>query len=35
MQPLKMKQFANLKWSVAVLIAIASVMISVGTASQA
>lgn len=35
MQPLKMKQFANLKWSVAALIAIASVMILVGTASQA
>jgi plastocyanin len=35
MQPLKMKQFANLKWSVAVLIAIVSVMILVGTASQA
>ena len=35
MQPLKMKQFANLKWSVAVLIAIASVMIFVGTSSQA
>ncbi|HYL99757.1 MAG TPA: cupredoxin family copper-binding protein [Blastocatellia bacterium] len=35
MQPLKVKQFANLKWSVAVLIAIASVMILAGTASQA
>jgi plastocyanin len=35
MQPLKIKQFANLKWSVAVLIAIASVMILAGTASQA
>ncbi len=35
MQQLKMKQFANLKWSVAFLIAIASVMILVGTASQA
>lgn len=35
MQPLKMKQFNNLKWSVAVLIAIASVMILVSTASQA
>ena len=35
MQPLKMKQFANLKWSVAVLIAIVSVMILVSTASQA
>jgi len=32
---LKMKQFANFKWSVAVLIAIASVMILVGTVSQA
>jgi hypothetical protein len=29
------KQFANLKWRVAVLIAIASVVISVGTVSQA
>lgn len=35
MQPLKMKQFNNLKWSVAVLVAIASVMILVSTASQA
>ena len=35
MQPLKMKQFVSLKWSVAVLIAIASVMILVSTASQA
>ena len=35
MQPLKMKQFNNLKWSVAVLIAIASVMILVSSASQA
>ena len=35
MQPLKMKQFANLKWSVSVLIAIVSVMILVSTASQA
>lgn len=35
MLPLKMKQFANFKWSVAVLIAIASVMILVGTVSQA
>jgi plastocyanin len=35
MQPLKVKQFANLKWSVAGLIAIASVMILAGTASQA
>jgi plastocyanin len=35
MQSLKMKQFANFRWSVAVLIAIASVMILVGTVSQA
>ena len=35
MQPLKMKQIVNFKWSVAVLIAIASVMILVSTASQA
>jgi plastocyanin len=35
MQPLKVKQFANLKWSVAVLIAIASVMILAGPASHA
>ena len=35
MQSLKMKQFTNVKWSVAVLSAIASVMIFVGTASQA
>lgn len=35
MQPLKLKQFANFKWSVAALIAIASVMILVGTVSQA
>ena len=35
MQPLKMKQFANFNWSVAVLIAIASLMILVGTVSQA
>ena len=35
MQPLTVKQFANLKWSVAVLIAIASAMILMGTASQA
>ena len=35
MQPSKMKQFANLKWSVAALIAVASAMILVGTASQA
>jgi plastocyanin len=35
MRPLKMKQIVNFKRSVAVLIAIASVMILVGTASQA
>ena len=35
MQPLKMKQVANLKWSVAVLFAIASIMILVSPASQA
>ena len=35
MQPLKMTQFANIKWSVAGLIAVTSVMILVGTASQA
>ena len=35
MQPLTVKQFANLKWSVAVLIAIASAMILMDTASQA
>ena len=35
MQPLKLKQIVNFKWSVAVLIAIASVMILVSTASQA
>lgn len=35
MQAWKMKQFANVKWSVAILIAIASVMILVSTASQA
>ena len=35
MQPMKMKQVANIKWSVAVLIAIASAMILVSTASQA
>ena len=35
MQALKMQQFANVKGSVAVLIAIASVMILVGTVSQA
>ena len=35
MHSLKMNQFANFNWSVAALIAIASVMILVGTASQA
>ena len=35
MQQLKMKQFANLKLSIAVLIAIASVMIFASTASEA
>ena len=35
MQPLKVKQIVNFKWSIAVLIAIASVMILVSTASQA
>jgi plastocyanin len=35
MQSSKMKQFANFKWSVVALMAIASVMILVGTASQA
>lgn len=35
MQPLKVKQIVSLKWSVAFLIAIASVMILAGTASQA
>ena len=35
MQQLKIKQFADPKWSVAVLIAIASLMSLVGTASQA
>jgi plastocyanin len=35
MQLLKVKQIGNLKWSVAFLIAIASVMILAGTASQA
>ena len=35
MQPLKMKQVANFKWSAAVLIAIASLMILAGTVSQA
>ena len=35
MQPLKMKQFANLKWRVAILIAVASVMILISPISQA
>jgi plastocyanin len=35
MQPLRMKHIGNLKWSVAFLIAIASVVILAGTASQA
>ena len=35
MQKLKIKQFADPKWSVAVLIAVASLMIFVGTTSQA
>jgi plastocyanin len=35
MQQLRMKQFANFRWSVAVLIAIASVVILAGTVSQA
>ena len=35
MQTFKMKQFANFKWSVAVLTAVASLMILVGTVSQA
>ena len=35
MQPLKMKQFANVKWSVAVLIAVTSVMILLSLTSQA
>jgi plastocyanin len=35
MQQLRIKQFADFKWSVAVLIAIASVMILAGTVSQA
>lgn len=35
MQSLKLKQFANSKWSVAVLMAIASLMILVSTSSQA
>lgn len=35
MQPLKMNQFASLKWKVAVLIAVASVMILIGPTSQA
>jgi len=35
MQPLKVKQFADLKWNVAVLIVVTSVMILVSTISQA
>src|SRR5262245_45987525 len=35
MQQSKMKQFVNFKWSVAVLVATASVMILAGTVSQA
>ena len=35
MQPLKMEQFANLKWKVAILIAVATVMIWVSPTSQA
>jgi plastocyanin len=35
MQPLKLKQIVNFKWSIAVLVAISSVMILVSTASQA
>jgi plastocyanin len=35
MQQLKMKQFANLKWHVAILIAVASVMILISPVSQA
>jgi plastocyanin len=35
MQSLKMKQFANLKWHVATLIAVASVMILISPTSQA
>ena len=35
MQPLKMKQFASLKWNVAILIAVASVMILISPTSQA
>ena len=35
MQPLRMKHVGNLKWSFAFLIAIASVMMLAGTASQA
>ena len=35
MQPMKVKQFADLKWNVAVLIVVTSVMILVSTISQA
>ena len=35
MQPFKVKQFSDLKWSVAVLMAVASVMILFGNVSQA
>ena len=35
MQSLKLKQFANFQWRIAALIALASVMILVGTTSQA
>ena len=35
MQSLKMKEFANLKWNIAVLIAVASVMILVSPSSHA
>jgi plastocyanin len=34
-QPLKMKQFASLKWNIAILIAVASVMILISPTSQA
>ena len=35
MQPIKMKQFTSLKWRIAILIAVASVMILISPASQA
>ena len=35
MQPMKMKQFTNLKWRIAILIAVASVMILISPTSQA